>query len=85
MLSLCYAHFGCVTNLFCCDAVVVYCPFLEVPANGSMRQTVGTRCGSAAWFECENGYGLIGSAYRDCVPEGFWRGVTASCHSMSTH
>jgi hypothetical protein len=61
----------------------VYCPALEVPANGAMTQTAGNSCGSSAWFTCNSGYGMIGSGYRDCTTEGFWRGVTVSCHKVS--
>ena len=62
---------------------VVHCPVLEVPAHGSVRLTEGYRCGSAAWFDCEDDYGLIGSAYRDCITAARWRGVKTSCHSKS--
>ena len=64
--------------------VVTSCPNLVTPRNGTLRLTAGHLIGSAAWFDCDDGYGLIGSAYRDCIA-GRWRGVKTSCHSMSVY
>ena len=56
---------------------------LTKPTNGFVTITNGNRCGSAAFFQCEDGFGLLGSVYRDCREIGEWRGVQPSCHGRS--
>ena len=60
--------------------LAVSCPTLAAPANGTRELTKGFFCGSVARFRCAEGFGLLGSAYRDCTESGLWRGVHPSCH-----
>ncbi|XP_062510209.1 uncharacterized protein LOC134186269 [Corticium candelabrum] len=66
------------------NCTYVHCPALEVPSNGSiLHLTDSYRCGSAVWYECENGFELLGTAYRDCVTSGQWRGIAPFCQRVS--
>ena len=59
-------------------SLVVVCPKLNSPTNGSM---VGdTRVyNSVINFACENGYKSNGSAVRRCQANGTWSGQALTC------
>lgn len=69
----------CVLFLFCHE--VISCGELPTPPNGNK---IGTQItyGSTAIFTCDSGYMLVGSAVRECLSSGLWRGIETRCLGM---
>ncbi|CAH2296000.1 sushi domain-containing 2 [Pelobates cultripes] len=57
---------------------VVSCGWLAPPANGTKTGNTYLE-GSVIIFHCNNGFILIGSRQRTCLPNGSWSGDTAQC------
>lgn len=62
---------------------VISCGELPTPPNGNK---IGTQItyGSTAIFTCDSGYMLVGSAVRECLSSGLWRGIETRCLGMDT-
>ena len=56
-----------------------------MPTDGSIHLTDSYRCGAVVSYECQNGFGLLGTVYRDCVTSGQWRGSAPSCLRILTY
>ncbi|XP_071847584.1 uncharacterized protein [Apostichopus japonicus] len=70
---------------------VITCPSLPVPVNGRFRDQI-SECpvsyGSWCFFECNDGYNLIGSRARRCLVQpgemtGFWDGDETLCMTVT--
>ena len=57
------------------------CPDLDDPPYGSVNVTDNTN-GSTAHYECDEGFELVGDAYRECQDNGYWSGDIPMCESM---
>ncbi|XP_070554203.1 protein mesh-like [Ptychodera flava] len=57
---------------------VVSCGHLETPRNGSMNST-GEVYESKAFFNCDEGFDMIGSVVRTCQANGTWDGQQTTC------
>ncbi|XP_063029445.1 CUB and sushi domain-containing protein 3 isoform X1 [Melospiza melodia melodia] len=57
---------------------IISCGELPTPPNGNK---IGTQItyGSTAIFTCDSGYMLVGSAVRECLSSGLWRGIETRC------
>ncbi|XP_010013864.1 PREDICTED: CUB and sushi domain-containing protein 3-like, partial [Nestor notabilis] len=57
---------------------IISCGELPTPPNG---KKIGTQItyGSTAIFTCDSGYMLVGSAVRECLSSGLWRGTETRC------
>ena len=58
--------------------VVVYCPGLDAPANGTKTGNE-TACGSVVSFTCDAGLELRGPLKRTCMTDGSWSGDETIC------
>ena len=56
----------------------VDCGTLSHPPNGRVDVTT-TTFGSAALYDCDQGYALSGSAMRNCQANGTWSGTEPTC------
>jgi cysteine-rich repeat protein len=63
---------------------LISCPTLATPVHGTQELSNSVFCGSGARFQCADGFGLLGSAYRDCRVSGLWSGVQPSCHAVAS-
>ena len=54
------------------------CPQLDPPTNGTLSLTNGTFIDSQAFYDCENGFQLVGDAMRVCGAGG-WTGNDPAC------
>jgi hypothetical protein len=50
----------------------ISCPFLTSPEHGHIIYSNGNKFGSRATYECETGYILEGSKYRNCQGDMWW-------------
>lgn len=73
--------YTCFLFSFCHE--VISCGELPTPPNGNK---IGTQItyGSTAIFTCDSGYMLVGSAVRECLSSGLWRGIETRCLGMDT-
>ena len=53
-----------------------------IPSNGKRYGSVFTN-GHNVHFQCEQGYSLVGSSIRTCLPTGNWSGTETRCVGMS--
>ena len=66
-------------RILCLHAVVViYCPDLDGPGNGT-KNTNETSCGTTAQFSCDRCYELKGYEQLSCLPNGKWSGEEPNC------
>ena len=59
--------------------MLITCPPLESPSNGSVSISDGTAAGSNATFFCEVGYELLGEATLQCLDTGSWTSPPPQC------
>ena len=56
------------------------CPVLQQPDYGSISFVLNNpKHGNTVSFSCNDGYNLLGSAERTCMPNGEWSGASATC------
>ena len=69
-----------LSNLFSVfiSYLAVNCGVLAIPLNGSMIGTE-TVFPETLRFECDNGFDLVGSSKRQCLPSEKWSGRQPSC------
>ena len=80
-----------VSPLFCfsgkssivdaCILTVVDCGSLDDPENGRVLLST-TLFGSAATYECDTGFNLIGDMERTCQENGQWTGGAPTCEGI---
>ena len=56
------------------------CPELAAPENGGVR-VEGRDPGDRADYSCNDGYQLVGVAWRKCQTDGKWSGEAPTCRS----
>ena len=59
------------------------CPDLDDPRYGSVNVTDNTN-GSTAHYECDEGFKLVGDAYRECLDTGYWSDEEPVCKSKQS-
>ena len=64
--------------IFCPLAVVVTCPSLENPVNGTVDVS-GNQTGDTAVYSCDFGFIPDGEATRTCGEDGQWSGSEPTC------
>ena len=64
-----------------CVSVVVGCPVLEDPINGTVVVS-GRTVGSVANYTCVSGHLLTGVMIRECLVTGEWSDQAPICESM---
>ena len=64
--------------MFCPLAVVVTCPNLENPGNGTVDVS-GNQPGDTAVYSCNDGFTLDGEDTRTCGQDGKWSGSEPTC------
>ena len=53
---------------------------LQQPDYGSISSVFNNpQSGNIVSFSCNDGYNLLGSAERTCMPNGVWSGTTVTC------
>ena len=57
------------------------CPELSAPENGKVH-VEGRNPGDRADYSCNDGYQLVGVAWRRCQTNGKWTGEAPTCRSM---
>ena len=71
-----------IYKLVICEYIAQPCPFLMRPQNGYIscdgEHVTDTTCN----FECDLGYGLLGSINRTCLPNNTWSGETTYCEIL---
>ncbi len=69
-----------------CIALVNRCPKLFAPSYGSVSVT-GLEVGSAAKYQCDAGFTLVGSSTRYCLPSGEWslEAPVCNCELLTIH
>ena len=78
-VSSSFSQLSFVENLLCLHAVVViYCPDLDDPGNGT-KNTNETSCGTTAQFSCDQCYELKRYEQLSCLPNGTWNGEEPNC------
>ena len=58
------------------------CPSLMMPQNGNITCDGGLVTNTTCMFECDVGYGLVGSVNRTCLPNNTWSGETTNCNIL---
>ncbi len=61
-------------------SIVIFCPKLSAPSYGRVSVT-GLEVGSSATYECNDGFLLVGTITRYCLPTGEWSGEAPTCRS----
>eukprot|EP00794_Sanderia_malayensis_P015288 gene15288-16866_t len=59
----------------------VSCPKIDPPANSKMRGQTTFKLNDIIWFECDEGYDLVGSSLTKCTYEGKWNTKIPKCKS----
>ena len=73
-----------VMPLFCSYAIVITCPALPAPTNGTRLGCPGNATmyyDTVCQFSCNNGYIGSGSQVRRCQHNGIWSGQDFTCQS----
>lgn len=66
-------------NRLCISAID--CGSLVSPMNGSMTGSI-TVYPNKIQFNCNEGFDLLGSATRTCLPSGMWSGNQTTCEGI---
>ena len=64
--------------IFDLTPLVIECPSLPNPANGTVTVT-GLTPGSIATYTCNNAYQLLGDNTRTCNSSGLWTNMEPTC------
>ena len=65
-----------------CIYVAQPCPSLMMPQNGDISCDGEDVTDTTCTFECDIGYGLVGSVNRTCLPNNTWSGETTNCNIL---
>ncbi|XP_064382161.1 sushi, von Willebrand factor type A, EGF and pentraxin domain-containing protein 1-like [Halichondria panicea] len=64
-----------------CKREIIFCPKLSAPSYGRVSVT-GLEVGSSATYECNDGFLLVGTITRYCLPTGEWSGEASTCRTV---
>ena len=68
-----FVLFTTFSNIYHICKTGISCPFLTPPEHGRITYSNRNKFRSRATYECNAGYVLEGSKYRDCQGDMWWR------------